>query len=53
MNPDIEAIEETLEILSDPELMAELWQSIEEIELGEIEDLDDVLAKLGWIVAGS
>ena len=38
---------ETLEVMSDPDLMAQLRQSIQEIKKGEGSSLDEVEAKLG------
>ena len=42
-----EAIEETLEIMGDPELMAALRESIQEAEEGKLIPLADVKAELG------
>jgi len=42
-----EAIEETLEIMGDPELMAALRESAKEIEEGKLISLADVKAELG------
>lgn len=42
-----EAIEETLEIMGDPELMAALRESIKEAQEGKLIPLADVRAELG------
>ena len=42
-----EAIEETLEIMGDPELMAELRESVQQAEEGKLIPLADVKAELG------
>ncbi len=42
-----EAIEETLEIMSNPELMAALKESIQEADDGKLIPLADVTAELG------
>ena len=42
-----EAIEETLEIMGDPELMAALRESIQEADDGKLIPLADVMAELG------
>ena len=39
---------ETLEIMSDPELMAELRQSIAEAENGELIPWEDIKRENGW-----
>lgn len=43
-----ESLLETLSILSDPETMEALRRSIQDISAGRVQDLDDVLAELGW-----
>ncbi|MDQ6662680.1 MAG: type II toxin-antitoxin system Phd/YefM family antitoxin [Chloroflexota bacterium] len=43
-----ESIMETLEILGDPELIADFRQGVKEMEEGKGEPLDDVLKELGW-----
>lgn len=43
-----EAIIETLEVMSDPELMADLRQGIREADEGKGQPLDDVFKELGW-----
>lgn len=40
-----ESWEETIEVLSDPELMAALARSEEDVKAGRLVDLDDVLEK--------
>lgn len=50
MCEDVEAIHETAEILCDSELMRAIRQSIKEIESGDVEDLEVVLAELGWVM---
>ncbi len=50
---DLESLEETLEVMSDPELMARIRQSQEELERGEGYTLEEVTAYLdeqrpGW-----
>ncbi len=42
-----EAIEETLEIMGDPELMAALKESIQEADDGKLIPLADVMVELG------
>ncbi len=42
-----ESWEETIEVLSDPELMAALARSEEDVKAGRLVDLDDVLEKQG------
>jgi prevent-host-death family protein len=42
-----ESWEETIEVLSDPELMAALARSEEDVKAGRLVDLDDVLEKHG------
>ena len=42
-----EAINETLEIMGDPELMAALGESIKEADDGKLIPLADVMAELG------
>lgn len=43
-----ESIMETLEVMSDEELMAAFRQGVKELADGEGEPLDDVLKELGW-----
>jgi prevent-host-death family protein len=43
-----ESIMETLEIMSDAELMAAFRQGVKDIEEGRVKPLDDVLKELGW-----
>jgi PHD/YefM family antitoxin component YafN of YafNO toxin-antitoxin module len=43
-----EAIIETLEVMSDPELMADVRQVIREADEGQGQPLDEVLEELGW-----
>ena len=43
-----DAIIETLEIMSDPELMAELRQSILEAESGQLIPWEDIKRENGW-----
>lgn len=43
-----ESIIETLEVMSDPELMAAIRQAEQEIAEGKGEPLDEVLKELGW-----
>lgn len=45
---NIDALLETLDILNDAELMASIQRGLQESEEGKGEDLDDVLADLGW-----
>ena len=42
-----EAIEETLEIMGDPELMAALRESIKDVAEGRVRSLEEVTAELG------
>jgi prevent-host-death family protein len=44
-----EAITETLEIMSDPDMMHTLKQSIEEYKSGKTEDWEDVKKELGLV----
>jgi PHD/YefM family antitoxin component YafN of YafNO toxin-antitoxin module len=44
----IESLEETLEIMGDPEMMAAIRQAEEDIKNGKIISLDDCLKELGW-----
>ncbi len=44
----IEALQETLEILRDEELMSEFREGVKELAEGKGESLDDVLKELGW-----
>ena len=44
----IEALQETIEILQDKELMAEFREGVKELAEGKGESLDDVLKELGW-----
>jgi antitoxin YefM len=43
-----ESIMETLEILSDDELMAAIRQGVQDIEAGRVESWEDVKKELGW-----
>ena len=43
-----EAIMETLEVMSDAELMASFREGVKELAEGKGEPLDDVLKELGW-----
>ena len=43
-----ETLMETLEVLGDPEAMAALRQSIEDIAAGRVQDAEDVFTELGW-----
>ena len=43
-----ESIMETLEIMSDAELLAAFRQGVRDIEEGRVKPLDDVLKELGW-----
>ena len=43
---DLESLEETLEILSDPDTMARLQASEAELAAGEVETLEDVAAAM-------
>jgi preprotein translocase subunit SecA len=44
----IEALQETIEILQDKELMAEFREGVKELAESKGESLDDVLKELGW-----
>lgn len=44
----IEALQETIEILQDKELMAEFREGVKELAESKGEYLDDVLKELGW-----
>jgi len=44
----IESLEETLEIMSDPEMMAAIRQSEEDIKQGRTIPLEECLKELGW-----
>jgi prevent-host-death family protein len=44
----VEALQETLEILQDDELMAAFRRGVKDMEEGRIKPLDDVLRELGW-----
>jgi antitoxin YefM len=54
ISPDeLESLEETIEVMSDPELMTQIRQSQEELERGEGHSLEEVAAYLdeqrpGW-----
>jgi len=43
-----ESIMETLEVMSDAELMASFREGVKELAEGKGEPLDDVLKELGW-----
>jgi PHD/YefM family antitoxin component YafN of YafNO toxin-antitoxin module len=43
---DFDPVEETLEILSDPEAMAEIAQAEADIEAGNVISLEDLMAEL-------
>lgn len=43
-----EGLMETIEVMSDPEQMAELRQSLLEAQAGQGEPLDTVIEELGW-----
>ncbi len=43
---DLEALEETLDVLSDPEAMSGLAQAREDVAAGRLETVDDVAAAL-------
>ena len=43
---DLESLEETIEVMSDPELMAAIEEGNEQIARGEVYSLDDVTAEL-------
>jgi PHD/YefM family antitoxin component YafN of YafNO toxin-antitoxin module len=44
----IDALQETIEILQDKELMAEFREGVKELAESKGESLDDVLKELGW-----
>ena len=44
----VEALQETLEILQDDELMAAFRRGVKDMEEGRVRPLDDVLKELGW-----
>lgn len=44
----LESLQETLEIMSDPEMMEAIRQGKEDIKNGNTISLDDCLKKLGW-----
>ena len=44
-----ESIMETLEVMSDPELMASFREGVKDIEEGRVQPLDEVLKELGWV----
>ncbi len=44
----VEALQETLEILQDDELMAAFRRGVKDMEEGRVKPLDDVLRELGW-----
>jgi PHD/YefM family antitoxin component YafN of YafNO toxin-antitoxin module len=44
----VESLEETLEILSDEELMASFREGVKALQNGETIALEDVLKELGW-----
>ncbi len=43
-----ESIIETLEVMSDPELMVSFREGVKDIEEGRVQPLDEVLKELGW-----
>lgn len=43
-----DSIREALAVMSDPELMAQLRQSIQEADEGKLHDWEDVKLELGW-----
>lgn len=43
---DLDSLEETLAIMSDPELVADIREGVAALERGEVVSLDDVLAEL-------
>lgn len=43
-----ESIMETLEVMSDPELMVSFREGVKDIEEGRVQPLDEVLKELGW-----
>ena len=43
-----ESIMETLEVLSDPELMEAFRRGVKDLEEGRVHPLDKVLKELGW-----
>lgn len=43
-----ESLMETLEVMSDEELMAAFREGVKDMEEGRTESLDDVLKELGW-----
>ena len=43
-----ESIMETLEVLSDPELMEAFRRGVKDLEEGRVQPLDEVLKELGW-----
>ena len=43
-----ESIIETLEVMSDAELMASFRRGVKDMEEGRIQPLDEVLKELGW-----
>jgi len=44
---EYESLEETIEVLSDEDLMEQLRQSEEDVKAGRLVDLDDLLKKYG------
>jgi prevent-host-death family protein len=44
----LEALQETLEIMHDEELMVAFREGVKELSEGKGESLDDVLRELGW-----
>lgn len=43
-----EALMETLAVVGDPEAMAALRRSIDDVAAGRVQDAEDVFAELGW-----
>lgn len=43
-----ESIMETLEVMSDAELMVSFREGVKDIEEGRVQPLDEVLKELGW-----
>lgn len=43
---DLDSLEETLAIMSDPELMADIREGMAALERGEVVSFDDVMAEL-------